>query len=93
MRVIYCVHFFCWLSGHSAFILLLYSWLAGRKIHTALVAPAALITQGRLCNCVGGSIVLAIGSLLTVIQKRSPLSSVARQCLINPGVWNMDAGR
>lgn len=56
----------------SAFILPSYFLLASRKIHAALVRPAALITHGRLCNCVGGSIVLAIGSLLTIIQKRSP---------------------
>lgn len=59
-------------TGASAFILPSYFLLAGRKIHAVLVRPAALITHGRLCNCVGGSIVLAIGSLLTIIQKRSP---------------------
>lgn len=33
----------------------------------------ALITQGRLCNCVGSSIVLAIGSLL-LLYRKGPLS-------------------
>lgn len=37
------------------------------------VSPATLITQARLRNCVGSSIVLAIGSLL-LLYRKGPLS-------------------
>lgn len=55
------------------FIIILYLHTRGHTRTHHSVSPTTLITQGRLCNCVGSSIVLAIGSLL-LLYRKGPLS-------------------
>lgn len=56
----------CWLYSSS------YCTCTREDTHRS-VRPATLITQARLCNCVGSSIVLAIGSL-QLLYRKGPLS-------------------
>lgn len=55
------------------------------------VGPATRITQASLLNCGGSGIVLAIGSVLLLYSKRFRFLT-AQQCLINPGLGDIDAG-
>lgn len=55
------------------------------------VGAATHITQASLLNCGGSSIVLAIGSVLLWYSKRFCFLT-AQQCLINPGMGDVDAG-
>lgn len=55
------------------------------------IGPAKRITQASLLNCGGSVIVLAIGSVLLLYSKRFCFLT-AQQCLINPWLWDIDAG-
>lgn len=59
--------------------------------HKKTCTYATRIIQASLLNCGGSGIVLAIGSVPLLYRKRFHFLT-AQQCLINPGLGDVDAG-
>lgn len=59
--------------------------------HKKTCTYATRITQASLLNCDGSGIVLAIGSVLLLYRNRFHFLTT-QQCLINPGLGDVDAG-